>query len=205
MGRPRRSEAARHRLIAVGVRRIADSGVHGSGINAILAEANVARGSFYNFFPSKEAYLVAVIQAYVSGLLELYDESFAAGEERSPLDRLAAAHTKFMQLLEIDGFSHGCLLGSVGAEVASTTSAVREALNDGFTRWRAKLESTLAEGQADGSVRRDIDAATLAELFLSIWQGALIQLQVEQSTEPLKRQLDLALHLLRAPSSNSGK
>ena len=56
MARPRRSENTRQELLELGVRLLSENGYNGTGLKQILDEAGVPKGSFYNYFPSKEAY-----------------------------------------------------------------------------------------------------------------------------------------------------
>ena len=51
-------------LIEEGVKAFLARGFEGIGIQPILTLAGVPKGSFYNFFPSKEAYAIEVIDAY---------------------------------------------------------------------------------------------------------------------------------------------
>ncbi|OUS39938.1 TetR family transcriptional regulator, partial [Oleispira antarctica] len=55
MNRPRRSEQTREALIEAGIEQLSRHGYHGTGIKQILDEVSVPKGSFYNFFASKEA------------------------------------------------------------------------------------------------------------------------------------------------------
>ncbi|MCH9681909.1 MAG: TetR family transcriptional regulator C-terminal domain-containing protein [Deltaproteobacteria bacterium] len=199
MGRPRKSEATRQRLIAAGIRQISAHGVSGTGLNALLEEAAAAAGSFYNFYPSKAAFVEAALDAYAASLLGLFDELFGSDSGRAPLQRLAAAHGRLISLVEEGDFAAGCLLGTVGAEACTTLPALRPVLQQAFGQWRTRLEALLAEGQSEGSVRNDLPAAQLAELFLAVWQGALIQMRVEVSSRPLVETLEVALQLLRSP------
>ena len=57
MNRPRRSVQTREALIEAGIEHLSVHGYHGTGIKQILDEVNVPKGSFYNFFASKEAFV----------------------------------------------------------------------------------------------------------------------------------------------------
>ena len=55
MARPRKSEHSRQDLLDTGSRMLTEFGYHGTGIKQVLDAVGVPKGSFYNFFPSKEA------------------------------------------------------------------------------------------------------------------------------------------------------
>ena len=59
-----RAEAspARRRLLDTATRLFYTSGIHAAGIDRIIAEAGVAKATFYNHFPSKDDLVVAYIE-----------------------------------------------------------------------------------------------------------------------------------------------
>jgi AcrR family transcriptional regulator len=58
-----RGRATREQLVEVATRLFAEHGYEGTSIEAVLAEANVSRGSLYHHFASKEALFEAVLQS----------------------------------------------------------------------------------------------------------------------------------------------
>lgn len=197
MSRPRKSEAARQQLLAVGIRQISTHGVNGTGLNTLLREAGIAKGSFYNFYPSKEAFLIAVVDAYSAALFAMLDQAFENPAGGAPLERLATAHRRLIALAERADHTAGCLLGAVGGEVCTTQPNMRPVLQQAFDAWRERIAVLLTEGQGDGSVRADLPASQLAETFLAMWQGALIQMRVSASSRPLVDALNVGLRLLQ--------
>jgi AcrR family transcriptional regulator len=120
----RRREQARARIISVAAARFASAGVDGARLDEIADAADVARGTLYSHFPTKEALLHAVLepvlthacfrvracqklgpQRGVDALLALYLELWAhfPNELRvsyqartQPLGALAALHGQFL-------------------------------------------------------------------------------------------------------------
>ena len=74
MSRPRRSEHIREALIQAGIEQLSLHGYHGTGIKQILDEVNVPKGSFYNFFASKEAFVAELICHYSHELLSQIEQ-----------------------------------------------------------------------------------------------------------------------------------
>jgi TetR/AcrR family transcriptional repressor of nem operon len=66
----------RDKIIASGIRAILDKSFNAVGLNEILADAGVPKGSFYHYFKSKEAFGVAVVEQFAAN---------AAGDLRSTL------------------------------------------------------------------------------------------------------------------------
>jgi TetR/AcrR family transcriptional repressor of nem operon len=74
----------RHRLLAAGLDLVHARGFTASGVKDITDAAGVPKGSFYAYFPSKEAFAAAILEHYWSDiearLLPLLDTDGLAQE-----------------------------------------------------------------------------------------------------------------------------
>jgi len=57
-------------IVQAGLELMLSKGFTATGVEAILKQANVPKGSFYNFFSSKEEFGLAIIDRYVAGIGE---------------------------------------------------------------------------------------------------------------------------------------
>lgn len=165
---------------------LTERGYHGTGLQDLLASVRIPKGSFYNYFASKEEFGAAVVAHYIEPFIQRLRHELA----RPDGDALAALERYFLQQineLEQRGFRGGCLLGNLLGEIGDTDDACFIALRDAVWRYRDELERALAEAQAVGTVRQDLPAASLADLLADAWQGALLRMKVERSVEPLRR------------------
>jgi AcrR family transcriptional regulator len=90
----RRRERTRKRLLEAARSQIADKGVSGLRINDITEGADVALGSFYNHFESKEA----IVDAIVAESLEELAETLATGALEDPAELVSSAIRQFVGL-----------------------------------------------------------------------------------------------------------
>jgi AcrR family transcriptional regulator len=67
---------------------IADVGVDAASTNAIAARAGAAKGSLYQFFPSKDAIVAALATRYAAALQALHASTFPDAPRDVPLSRL---------------------------------------------------------------------------------------------------------------------
>jgi len=97
----------------------------------ITDSAGVPKGSFYNHFDSKEALAVVALQRYAERrrLEDLADPSAA------PLARLRSHFELLRAETQEHGFTRGCLLGNLGAEVADHSDVLRAAVGQSLARW----------------------------------------------------------------------
>lgn len=185
--RPRRSEETRQRLLDTGMTMLLHRGYHGTGLKDVLGTVGVPKGSFYNYFASKEDFGVQVIRAFAARR----DRELEAALEGSPQDALGSLRRYFQGMaraLEAGGFCGGCLVANLGAELEDS-EACREALRIAFQEWRDRFARVLATAQEQGTVRDDLPAGELADLLVDAWEGALIRVKVQRSGQPLQQVL----------------
>ena len=77
MARPRKSDHTKQLLLATGSQMLTEHGYHGTGIKQVLDAVGVPKGSFYNFFPSKEAYVASIIHHYGEQVAEEFNAATA--------------------------------------------------------------------------------------------------------------------------------
>jgi AcrR family transcriptional regulator len=92
----RQRERTRRRLLAAGRSLIAERGVAGLRIQEITERADVALGSFYNHFPTKDELVGAVVGDSLADLAATFTDSAAPWSD--PLEVVAAANVRFVRL-----------------------------------------------------------------------------------------------------------
>ena len=58
-------------IVQAGLEIMLSKGFNATGVDSILKQANVPRGSFYNFFASKEEFGLAIIDRYSAKIGEI--------------------------------------------------------------------------------------------------------------------------------------
>lgn len=162
-----------------------------TGVKEILDLAGVPKGSFYHYFPSKEAFGKEVLQRYLA------EESARAvttltGSKASPLRRL---RRYFEELIGIYGpggeRNGGCLLGNLSQELANHSDLIQAALREGFAQWQAGVEGVLREAVMRGELPEGSATEELAAVLLNSYEGALIRAKAERSEAPLRLFLEM--------------
>ncbi len=182
--RERKSEN-RRRLLDEGVKLLLRQGYHATGLQEILSRAGIPKGSFYHYFPSKEAFGAAVIAHYIEPFIRQLDDWL----NRPQLDPVSALRGYFETLiaeLQANDFQGGCLLGNLMAEIGDTSDICRQALQRALHRYRDKIATALRRAQAQGLIGRDRSPQALADFIVDYWQGALLRMKIERSSAPLE-------------------
>ena len=198
MARPHKSEQTRTDLIQVGMDQLSEIGYHGTGIKQILDVMQVPKGSFYNYFDSKEAFVAEVVEEYGRGLIEELDESIS-NSQLCAVTQLQVIIDDSIDNYESLGCRRGCLIGSLAAELGGQSKLCQEALQQVVIQWEQRITELLYRGQQAGDIRTDLRAEQLASIFWSCWEGALMRMKLEGKTEPLREMAALLLNTLLRP------
>jgi TetR/AcrR family transcriptional regulator, transcriptional repressor for nem operon len=181
---PKPKLGTREKLIQAGLQAIHANGYDGTGLQSIVENADVPKGSFYNFFPSKEAFAVEVIDAYSNqggGRLR----SFLENQNVAPRARLEAYFDDRIESFRASHYVRGCLLGNFSAEAADKSALIRDGLTRILEAWCGIIEACIAEAQQQGEISDQFPAALLARYLLNSWEGALLRMRAEKSDAPL--------------------
>jgi TetR/AcrR family transcriptional repressor of nem operon len=177
---PKPKPDTRNNLLQVGLQMIHAEGYAATGIQSIVDGADVPKASFYNHFPSKEAFGIEVVDAYFDrneGKLR----DFFCNSNVEPLARLEAYFDDRIAAFRANGFARGCLLGNFSAEVADHSVLMREHLVEHFEAWSSFFEKCIAEAQKQGVISDKLPAALLGRFVLNSWEGALLRMRAEKS------------------------
>ncbi|WP_043634002.1 TetR/AcrR family transcriptional regulator [Desulfovibrio sp. TomC] len=184
-------------LLQVGLDLVWSRGFNGTGVEAILKEAKIPKGSFYNFFSSKEEFSLAVIDKFVasrSAVLSpiLNDASLPA------LERVKKSFETIIATFEESGCYKGCLLGNLGQEMSDQYESVRQRLELSLQLWEKRVSDVLIQAQNDSSIPAYIDVAMLAENMIASFQGAVLRSKIKKSPEPLRHFIHLYFNVFLA-------
>lgn len=181
-----KKQTNKENLLSQGVQLLMQQGYHGTGLKEILDAVQIPKGSFYNYFPSKESFAAEVIQHYITPFIEQLDSHL----NNPDTDALTAINNYFNELiieLENAEFKGGCLLGNLMGEIGDTSDLCQQSLQLAVHRYSDLLATGLKKAQMEGAIRIDKSADDMADLLVNTWQGALLRMKIEQSSEPLKQ------------------
>lgn len=175
---------------------LASQGYHGTGIKQVLDAVGVPKGSFYNYFPSKEAFVAGIIHHYGQQIdAELAQTKESLGQVPGLILLWYCFQNRVQNKVQA-GQSCACLLGAMSAEVAQANPLCRKAIESVEQRWLENLQSILQVAQDQGDLRTDISSENLAPLCYSVWQGSILQYQVSGDPNDLLKQLRTFLSTL---------
>jgi TetR/AcrR family transcriptional repressor of nem operon len=177
-------------IVQAGLDIIFTRGFHGTGIDAILKQANVPKGSFYNFFSSKEEFGLAVIDLFISEMGALLQPVMEDGS-LPPLMRIRKSLEVLITRFEDNNCNKGCLVANMALEMSDQCEAFRQRLEDALQGWIGSLAALLEEARTEGTIPIDVEPLVLAENIVASFEGALLRAKVKKSAEPLNNFIHL--------------
>jgi TetR/AcrR family transcriptional repressor of nem operon len=136
--------STRERLLQVGLQRFQENGYAGTGIQEILKQAQVPKGSFYHHFASKEEFARAVMLQYASREAR-HMEKFLKDSKLPPLKCLRQYFKELIKLSGRCGSVPGYLIAKMSVEVSSHSEVLRTLLSEAFKTWQKAIEGVLGE------------------------------------------------------------
>ncbi len=197
MARPKKSEHTREKLLEEGMTLLSEHGYHGTGIKKILDTVNVPKGSFYNYFDSKENFVSEIIKRYNREFVEKLD-AYVSSTDDDPVTVIRNIYQFIIAELEKNGMQ-GCLVGNLAAEIGTSSESCRMQMQEALAASKKRLTALLADGQRKGLLRADLHASALADIFWSTWQGGLLKMKVDGNTDHLKEIVSIMLDSLFRP------
>jgi TetR/AcrR family transcriptional repressor of nem operon len=168
---PRKTQHSREKFIEAGIALVQRQSFDGIGVAEIAKVSGAPKGSFYNYFESKDIFGEAMMDAYadreIAGMREMYMRA-----KGSPLEKLRTVIASFRDLF-LGAEFEGCLVGCMAA-TSGNDSACREASVRAFSKSKAVIEEFFEEAREAGELSDSVDTRQLAGLLQNMMQGAMI-------------------------------
>jgi TetR/AcrR family transcriptional repressor of nem operon len=165
-------------------RAMSRKGFAAVGLNEVLTAAGVPKGSFYHFFPSKDAFGEAMMQDYFVGYLADMDRVLAE-PDLTAAERLMGYFEGWRGTQSLEDCQGKCLAVKLGAEVADLSESMRRALQVGVASIVDRIEHAIRSGADDGSITTDGEPRATAEVLCDLWLGASVVAKINRSTASL--------------------
>jgi TetR/AcrR family transcriptional regulator, transcriptional repressor for nem operon len=164
---PNQKAKAREALVGAGARSLKTSGFKGIGVDGLASAAGVTSGAFYSNFPSKEAMLEAVIEAFVGEPFLSDTESGSVAERRS---RLLSFLDDYISVEHSAGPADGCVMPALSADVSRARPAVKDAYERKISMLAQRIAGLL-EGKRSDRERRAWSIVALMVGAIAISRG----------------------------------
>ncbi|GAA1247549.1 TetR/AcrR family transcriptional regulator [Prauserella halophila] len=173
-----RTGGTRERIVRTSARLLLSRSYGSVSVDDVCTAADVRKGSFYHFFPSKAELAKAVVDLHTEALLDrLSAAPGASAAERlhGVADALGTIQTGFESTF---GRVVGCPFGNLAAELSTVDDTLRDHLASAFARWEREFAAICHRAQDDGVLRDGVDPDRLAHSLLAHAQGQILLAKV---------------------------
>ena len=171
------SHTTRERVLEVASTRFRRLGFRHTSVEAITSAAGIAKGSLYLHYPSKQDLYLAAVERAVEDFL-------ATATERMPATEPAPVRLRGLVLAAIESYGADDLLGAPMVDNGEllTPTAAKLARELQRARVMALISETITDGQAEGTIRAELDPDATAKVLFEIgWRVVRGHLQNELS------------------------
>lgn len=171
--RVRRPDVTRKKLLQAAFEEMYRRGYQAASLDAILAKAGVTKGALYHHFPDKAALGQAVVDEVVRGfLLQRWSVGPLARLERNPIPALQRILRHRAETLTAREVQLGCPLNNLAQEMSPLDERFRRRVGATFDAWTRAFGKAIARGQAEGTVRLDLDPKKIAAFIVAAIEGS---------------------------------
>jgi len=190
------SHDTRQRIISAAQELIYARSYNEVGVQEICDHANVKKGSFYHFFPSKRDLALAVLdqsQTYMYD--EIINKSFH--EDIPPLARIerffSTLYAFHKQAQENTGSVFGCPFGNLGSEMSTQDENIRHKVDSILRASEKPFEKALTEAVECGDLQA-VDTAATAKAIFAYTEGIMLYAKTCNDPELIR---ELGKHALQ--------
>ena len=195
--RGRDPDVTRDKLLQAAFEEIYRRGFQAASLDTILAKAGVTKGALYHHFPNKASLGYAVVDEVVKGLLlERWGVAEPpTGDPVTALQRILRGRAASLTKHEVE---LGCPLNNLAQEMSPLDQRFRRGVNATFDIWRDAVAKDLERGQAEGTVRRDVDTGKIAAFVVASIEGSFGLAKGAQSASMLRSNLEVLSSFLES-------
>lgn len=194
MPRPPNPEI-RLRLLEAGRDVVQAQGFNGCGVQELADAAGVPKGSFYNYFESKETFAAEILDQYWQSIKDRHGP-LLRDRRVAPLVRVRRFFHGLTQDHREKSYMWGCLIGNLSLELSASSEGVRRKLIELLRSWQGMLADCLAEAREREELGDDIDPGELAAILIEGYEGAVMHSRVERNNKAFERFEKVTMPLL---------
>jgi TetR/AcrR family transcriptional repressor of nem operon len=172
----------REGLIHAAVHLFHERGYNATSVQDIVSEAGVPKGTFYNYFDSKEALAIAASDVTYPRFMSL----LVLEASTSPSVRLRQYFQAVSKELQQFEYRRGCLVGNFASEITNATPALKQRVTEHLDDATSRMSVVIEQGQKAGDIKADIPSMDLARFLLNSLYGAILRSKTETTDRPMR-------------------
>jgi TetR/AcrR family transcriptional regulator, transcriptional repressor for nem operon len=190
-----KGEQTRQHILRQAATLFNQRGYSGSSISDVMECTGLQKGGIYRHFQNKEQLALAAFDyAQQQSTCRLVA---AVAAETDAVQKLLAFITTSHALTLHPPVPGGCPILNTIVDSDDGDPALRERVVAVVTEWEQLIERIVADGMAQGSIRRDLDPQAVATLIIATLEGGILLAQAHQRAVYLQRTVDHLVQYVR--------
>lgn len=177
-------ESKKDLILCCGLDIMKTKGYNGTSVKDIVDAANVPKGSFYNYFESKEHFAIEALEKVAYENTE-FSRTTLGNSALPPMERLQRFFTEATKSACTAEFRVGCFLGNMCQEMSDSNDLIRTKVHTILQAQTHAFATVLDDAKACGQLRASADSMLLAEFIFNAWEGALMRTKASRCRTPL--------------------
>ena len=155
----RKSTEKYYKIIDAATDIFAKKGFHQARISEIAREAQIADGTIYIYFESKDDILISLFEAQMNVVLDNMVEKIS--EQNNPIKKLEKFALTHLQLIE----QNKNLAEIIQVEIRQSSKFMKEYKNEKFTQYLDLVGDIIQDGQEKGIFKKDVIPSVAKRAF----------------------------------------
>lgn len=206
----KKSDAKRLHILETGSDLVLRKGFVGVGLQEILKNCGIPKGSFYHYFESKESFGCELVKHYIHNYQLRLNELWAESPSSSSATQ-QSAYSKLINYFSLwindpltnYGWAEICLVVKLAAEVSDLSEDMRLIMAQGVERLIENISQLILLGKLDQSISVQGDAVINAQVIYQMWLGAALLSKLQKDKAPLHHALNATRQMLNNPIAAS--
>ncbi len=189
------STDTKSKLINTAIELIWRDSYNAVSVDEICKKADVKKGSFYHYFPSKAHLALETMDSCMQEIKIHYDDIFSP--TRDPVDRFSLMICYVIdqqkKILKELGHVCGCPIATLGSELAAQDATIGTKITGICKKKTAYYESALRDLVAAGIIGADTNVAVKADEIFAFIIGQLIMARINNDLGFIEHNLERGL------------
>jgi len=172
-----KGEATRERILDAAQAMVLDHGFAGVSVEQLIQSLGLTKGAFFHHFRNKNELARSLIRRYADEGLQFFADSLARARKLSddPLQQFLILIGLYEEMFaDLTEPYPGCLLASYVYELQQFDAETQAIINEEFILSRTELTKLILEIMTKHPPRREVDPVSLADGFMSVFEGAFV-------------------------------
>lgn len=174
-------EKKKHNVIVKSAKLFYYNGYINTGVNDILKECKIPKGSFYYYFKSKDEVLSHVIDYHTENILNFFDKVV----DDLSIFKLKAFFSQYLHQISLNHYKGGSPLGNLNAELSDINEDIRIKLEEAYFKFETRIIMFL---QTLGCVHKKYQtdlSSMYANILVNQLEGCCLKLKRSKNEDPI--------------------